>query len=87
VVGVILNLAIWFAIHSIFHATRPLREYGLSLDIPVPASLDPFALALSIAAVIAIFRFKTGMIPTLLACSAVGILLYLGGAIAFAAHP
>jgi len=30
---------------------------------------------------IAIFRFKVGMIPTLLACSAVGLLLHLVGAI------
>jgi chromate transporter len=87
VVGVILNLAVWFAIHSIFHETRPLRGYGLSLDMPVPASLDPWALALSVGAVIAIFRFKTGMIQTLIACSAIGVVLYLGGAIAFAAHP
>jgi chromate transporter len=87
VVGVILNLAVWFAIHSIFHETRPLRGYGLSLDMPVPASLDPWALALTIAAVIAIFRFKAGMIQTLVACSAIGVVLYLGGAIAFAAHP
>jgi chromate transporter len=34
---------------------------------------------LSIAALVAIFRFKTGMIQTLAACSAAGILLYLSG--------
>jgi chromate transporter len=87
VVGVILNLAVWFAVHSIFHETRPLRGYGLSLDMPVPASLDPWALVLSVAAVIAIFRFKAGMIQTLIACSAIGVVLYLGGAITLAAHP
>jgi chromate transporter len=86
VVGVILNLAIWFAIHSIFHETRPLKGYGLSMDVPVPASLDPWALALSVAAVIAIFRFKAGMIQTLIACSAIGLVLYVSGTIAFAAH-
>jgi chromate transporter len=86
VVGVILNLAIWFAIHSIFRETRPFRGYGFSIDVPVPASLDPWALALSVGAVIAIFRFKAGMIPTLIACSAIGVLLYFGGAIAFATH-
>jgi chromate transporter len=32
---------------------------------------------LSLAAMIAIFRFKAGMIQTLLACSAAGILLHL----------
>ena len=85
-VGVILNLAIWFAIHSIFHEARSLNDYGLAMDVPLPASLDPWALALSVAAVIAIFRFKAGMIQTLIACSAIGVVLYLGGAIAFTAH-
>jgi chromate transporter len=87
VVGVILNLAIWFAIHSVFQETRPFKGFGLSVDLPIPASLDPWALALCAAAVVAIFRFKVGMIRTLLACSAMGVLLYLGGAVAFAAHP
>jgi chromate transporter len=54
--------------------------------MPVPASLDPWALALSVGAVIAIFRFKAGMIPTLIACSAIGVVLYLGGFIAFGVH-
>jgi chromate transporter len=86
VVGVILNLAIWFAIHSVFRETKPFKGLGFSVDAPVLSSLDPWALALSLAAVVAIFRFKAGMIPTLLACSAIGVMLYLGGAIAFAAH-
>ena len=79
VVGVILNLAIWFAIHSIFRATTPVRGYGFSFDAPVLASADPWALALSAAAIVAIFRFKAGMMWTLAACSAAGIVLYLLG--------
>jgi chromate transporter len=79
VVGVILNLAVWFALHTWFHEAHRLRAAGLSFDVPVPASLDPWALALSAAAMLAIFRFKAGMIPTLLACSATGILLHLMG--------
>jgi chromate transporter len=86
VVGVILNLAVWFAIHSIFRETHPFAGYGLSFDMPVAASVDPWALALSVAAVLAIFRFKAGMISTLIACSAIGVVLYFAGAIAFAAH-
>jgi chromate transporter len=81
VVGVVLNLAIWFALHTVFRETTPVRSYGLSFDMPVLASVDPWALGLSIAAIIAIFRFKIGMITTLLACSAVGIVLHLAGVI------
>jgi chromate transporter len=77
VVGVILNLAIWFAIHTIFREVWPVRGYGLAFDAPVPASANGWALALSLAAAVAIFRFKAGMLATLAACSAAGIALFL----------
>jgi chromate transporter len=79
VVGVILNLAIWFAIHTVFRETVPVRMFPLSFDAPRLTSVDWFALALSIAAAVAIFRFKTGMIPTLAACCGAGIVLYVLG--------
>jgi chromate transporter len=81
VVGVVLNLAIWFAIHTVFRETWPMHGWGLSFDAPVLASVDPWALLLSAAAVVAMFRFKAGMIPTLAACSAAGIVLYVTGMI------
>ena len=59
VVGVVLNLAIWFAIHTIFTATVPIRAWPLVFDAPIASSLQPWALALSVAAAIAIFRFKS----------------------------
>jgi chromate transporter len=82
VVGVILNLAIWFAIHTVFRQTIPVRAFPFSFDAPNLMSVDGWALALSIAAAVAIFHFKAGMIPTLAGCCAAGIVLYLAGAIA-----
>ncbi len=81
VVGVILNLAVWFALHTWFREAGPVRAFGLSFDAPIPSSLEPWALALSIAALVAIFRFKAGMIPTLLACAAAGVILHLVGVV------
>jgi chromate transporter len=81
VVGVVLNLAIWFALHTVFRDVRPVHGYGLSFDAPVLTSVDPWALALSLAAIVAIFRFKAGMIPTLATCCCIGIVLYLAGLI------
>jgi chromate transporter len=81
VVGVILNLAIWFAVHTIFAEVRPVAWGPFAFDAPVLTSVNGWALLLSVAAVIAVFRFKAGMIPTLAACSAAGIVLYLAGAI------
>lgn len=48
---------------------------------PVLSSIDPWALALSAAALLAVFRFKVGMIRTLLACSTAGVVLHLVGAV------
>jgi chromate transporter len=81
VVGVVLNLAIWFAIHTMFRQVVPLRFPGVSFDAPVLSSIDPWAFALSVAAAIAIFRFKVGMLSVLAACSFAGVLLYLLGAV------
>jgi chromate transporter len=82
VVGVILNLAIWFALHTIFRETVAVRGFGLAFDMPVLASVNPWAFALSLAAIVAIFRFKAGTIQTLAACSTAGIVLYLAGFVA-----
>jgi chromate transporter len=81
VVGVILNLAIWFALHTWFREARRVEGFGFSFDTPILGGLDPLALILSLAAIVAIFRFKAGMIPTLLACSAAGALLHFAGVI------
>jgi len=43
--------------------------------------VDPWALALALAAIVAILRFKVGIISTLIACTAAGIVLHLGGVI------
>jgi len=82
VVGVILNLAVWFAIHTIFRETIEVRDFPFAFDVPNPTSVNAWALALSVAAALAIFRFKVGMIPTLAASCAAGVILYLVGSLA-----
>ena len=81
VVGVILNLAIWFAVNTVFRQVQPVRGYGFAFDAPVLSSVDPWALALAAAAVAAVFWFKAGMIQTLVACSLVGVVLHLAGVV------
>lgn len=77
VVGVILNLAVWFALHVLFARMTPVAAFGAHLEIPALSSLNLPSAALTLAAAIAAFRFKVGMIPLLLACSAVGVLYFL----------
>src|SRR5258708_16092291 len=62
VVGVVLNLAVWFALHTVFRSVTPVHGYGLAFDMPALTSFDPWALALSLSAILAIFHFKVGMI-------------------------
>ncbi|MGX7707262.1 chromate efflux transporter [Methylobacterium sp. Gmos1] len=81
VVGVILNLAVWFSLHTLFRELRPVALGPVRLDVPVLASVDPVALALALAAVVAVFRFRVGMIPVLGACAAAGVGLRLAGLI------
>ncbi|KJC44148.1 chromate transporter [Bradyrhizobium sp. LTSP849] len=81
VVGVILNLSIWFALHTLFRETVPVHAFPLNFDRPVLTSVDVPALVLSIAAATAIFRFKLGMITVLAGSCAAGVALRLAGVI------
>ncbi len=73
VVGVVMNLALWFALHVVFREVRDLP--GIGPDLPVLSSIDWAAAGLAAAAMIAMLRFKVGMIPTLACCAAAGVLL------------
>jgi len=77
VVGVVLNLAIWFAIHSLFGRVERFHGGGLNLDLPVPATISLPALLLTAAAIVAVFRFRVGTLPVLAGCAAAGALYRL----------
>ncbi len=68
VVGVILNLALFFA----YHIFWPLGISG---------RLDGLSMALTIAAAIALFRFKRNIMIVIFACGALAVLLKVAGLI------
>jgi chromate transporter len=74
VVGVILNLAIWFALHTLFAEATVIRLGVFWVDVPVLQSAVLAAMALSLAAAVAIFRFKVSVITTLLSCALAGMI-------------
>ncbi|TPL89219.1 chromate efflux transporter [Mesorhizobium sp. B2-3-14] len=76
VVGVIMNLALWFALHVVF---REVRMTGLGMNVPVLSSIDWRAALLSVAAMVAILKWKTGVLPTLAGCALAGVLLLATG--------
>jgi chromate transporter len=72
VVGVILNLSVWFGLHVIFGQVAE-RHFGpIRLHVPHWASLDLAALVLATLAMLAIFRFKLGLPKTLAASALLG---------------
>ncbi len=75
VVGVILNLALWFAVHAIFRQVVSVDWHGIGPDLPVLSSMDWRAALLAAGAMVAMLRFKVGMLPTLAACAAAGMAL------------
>jgi chromate transporter len=79
VVGVILNLAVWFGLHVVFSEVVEFSSFGLALDIPVLESINWFSALLVLAAMIAIFRFGLGPVTVLAGCAAAGVALHLAG--------
>jgi chromate transporter len=77
VVGVVLNLTVWFALNVVFARVETLHWHGVRLYVPELASLDWVSLVLAAAALVAMLRFKVGMLWTLAAAAALGALYHL----------
>jgi chromate transporter len=65
VVGVILNLSLWFALHVFFAKVEPVWRGPLRLWLPDPSTLDVQAVMLSCLAAFLLLRLKLGIAATL----------------------
>lgn len=72
VVGVILNLALWFGIHTLFRETRTLGR-PVDMTLPVLPSIDPAAVAIGVVAFVVLFRLRWGIFRTLGLSALLGI--------------
>jgi chromate transporter len=70
VVGVVLNLAVWFGLHVVFDE---IRTIAFGMDVPVLSSLDWRAALLASAAMVAMLKFRAGMLATLAGLALVGL--------------
>jgi chromate transporter len=77
VVGVILNLAVWFALHTLFAEQRAISLGFTTIEVPELGTINWPASVLTLAAVVAVFRLGVGLFPLLAACSAAGLLYFL----------
>jgi chromate transporter len=73
VVGVILNLAVWFALQTLFPSPGTAT---LQSAIPRIENFSPASLLIAGVAALLLFGLKRGMFVTLGACVALGMALY-----------
>ncbi len=76
VVGVILNLAIWFSLYTLFGTVNSFYIGPLHLQIPVWPTLNWPTLLIALGAMVALFRYKQGMLVTLAGSTLCGLLYF-----------
>lgn len=72
VVGVVMNLAVWFSINTLFRETGRIQQFGLDLLVPVWTSIDWGGLGIVLIAFFMLFRLKWNMLRTLLVSILIG---------------
>jgi chromate transporter len=77
VVGVVLNLTVWFALNVLFTHVSGTSVGPVRLLVPAPESLSVAALALSMLAAALLFVFHRGVVTTLAVCAAAAFMLHL----------
>jgi len=76
VVGVILNLAVWFSLHVIFKTVNEVFIGFIHVWVPVWGTIEYASLAIAVGALISSLLLKIGMIPTLLISAVIGVLYH-----------
>jgi len=76
VVGVMLNLLLWFALHTLFSAMMIVMLFGRPVALPDPAAIDASAAAVAVAAFIGLWRLRWGIVPVVLGSAAAGWLVW-----------
>ena len=79
VVGVIANLAVYFALHTLFERTRSVEAGPVQLELPQLDSLRPVAVGIAVLAAVLLFRRGWTVLRTLGVCAAVGLAAGLAG--------
>jgi chromate transporter len=73
VVGVIANLGVYFAVHTLFRETRAFDGPLLALELPELSTLRPVAVAIAVVAAVLIFRLRWSVLRTLGVCAVLGL--------------
>ncbi|WP_369137475.1 chromate efflux transporter [Modestobacter versicolor] len=79
VVGVIANLGVYFAVHTLFSRTVDVDGGPLSLELPDLGTLRPVPLVIALVAAVLLFRVKWSVLRTLGVCAVLGLVAGLAG--------
>jgi len=79
VVGVVVNLALWFAIHTFFGTVGVWNWGPVRLPVPDPATLSPGSVIVAVVASIVLVRSGRALAPALGGGALLGALLHLAG--------
>jgi chromate transporter len=79
VVGVIANLALYFAVHTLFRGTAVATAGPVRVELPELGTVRPVALVIAVLAAVLLFKGKWSVLRTLGACAAAGLVLGLAG--------
>ncbi|MBI3997978.1 MAG: chromate efflux transporter [Armatimonadetes bacterium] len=75
VVGVVLNLAVWFGLHTLFRTVVETAVGRVSIPVPHLATVDVPALLIAVVAFVGMWRFNWGIVPVVAGSAAVGLLV------------
>ena len=75
VVGVIANLAVSFAIVTLFRGVRTVSMLGGEIPVPVWSEIDPFAVAVAAFAFVGLRFFHWHVVPVILVSALAGLLV------------
>jgi chromate transporter len=73
VVGVIANLAVFFAIHTLFARTHPVAWGPVGVDLPQLSTVRPGSVGIAVLAAVLLFRLKWSVLRTLGVCAVLGL--------------
>ena len=73
VVGVIANLAVTFAVHTLFEQVRDVDVVGGTIPLPVWSSVDAFAVVVATLSFVGLWRFRWKIILVVAASAVAGL--------------
>ncbi len=77
VVGVIVNLALWFSMHTLFSDLTHYRIAGAVLEVPVISTFQTSSVLISLISAVLVFRLRASLFTTLAVAGALGIAAHL----------